>query len=102
MGRAARRGSSRSVSFMSQEVYESLVQAALLFAAIFVLSAVVLTVARKMRVRAQRGALDANEIMSNFRDVYERGGLSDEEFRSIKAKLAIEIKNEANDNASAG
>jgi hypothetical protein len=85
-----------------QEVYESLVQAAVLFAAIFALSAVVLAVARRMRVRAHTGAVDASEIMSKFRALYERGGLTDEEFRTIKAKLATEIKSEVNDNASAG
>jgi hypothetical protein len=40
--------------------------------------------------------------MSNFRDLYERGGLSDEEFRTIKAKLADELKAELKDNSKAG
>ena len=84
------------------DVYESLVQAGVLFGVIFALTAVVLAVARKMRVRARQSGLDANEIMSNFRSVYDRGGLSDDEFRTIKAKLATEIKGEVNDNASAG
>ena len=39
--------------------------------------------------------------MSDFREVYERGGLSDEEFRTIKSKLASEVKGETKDNASA-
>ena len=75
--------------------YESLIRAALLFAAIFALTAIVLAVARRFRGRANEDARDANEIMSNFRDVYERGGLSDEEFRTIKAKLASELKGES-------
>jgi hypothetical protein len=72
--------------------YESLVQAALLFAAIFVLTAVVLAVARSLRSRPNDDTRDASEIMANFRQVYEEGGLSDEEFRTIKARLARELK----------
>ena len=84
------------------DIYESLVRAGLLFAVIFVLTAVVLAIARKLRDGANNAALDANEIMTNFRRVYERGGLSDEEFRTIKAKLADELKSAANDNRNAG
>jgi hypothetical protein len=86
---------------MSPE-YESLIQAALLFAAIFALTAIGLAVARRFRGRANQDALDANEIMSNFREVYEQGGLSDEEFRTIKAKLATEIKGDSKDARTAG
>jgi uncharacterized membrane protein len=84
------------------EQYESLFRAGLLFIAIFALTAVALAVARRMRGRKGDDARDANEIMANFREVYERGGLSDEEFRTIKAKLAAEIKGETKDNANAG
>ena len=83
-------------------IFEGLVRSALLFAAIFALTAVALAVARKLRGRATNDTQDANEIMSNFRDVYERGGLSDEEFRTIKAKLASELKGEASGNKNAG
>jgi hypothetical protein len=83
-------------------VQESLVQAALLFAAIFVLTAIVLAVARRFRGRAAQDKLDRHQMMTNFRDLYDRGGLSDEEFRTIKAKLASELKAELNDNSSAG
>jgi uncharacterized membrane protein len=84
------------------DTFENLVRAGLLFAVIFVLSAVVLALARKMRVRADDETRNANEIMTNFRNVYERGGLSDEEFRTIRAKLAVDLKGKANDNTSAG
>jgi hypothetical protein len=86
---------------MSPE-YEGLIQAALLFAAIFALTAIGLAAARRFRGRAHQDGLDANEIMSNFREVYEQGGLSDEEYRTIKAKLAAEIKGESSDARSAG
>ena len=86
---------------MSPE-YESLTQAALLFAAIFALTALALAVARRFRGRSAKDKLDPSELMSKFREVYERGGLSDEEFRTIKSKLATELKAEVNDTRNAG
>jgi len=78
-------------------VYESLTRAAMLLAAIFALTAIVLAVARRYRGRAAEDKLDRHQMMSNFRELYDRGGLSDEEFRTIKAKLASELKAEVND-----
>jgi uncharacterized membrane protein len=77
-------------------------QAALLFASILALTAVVLAVARRYRGRAAEDKLDRHEMMSNFRELYDRGGLSDEEFRTIKSKLATELKAELKDNSGAG
>lgn len=82
--------------------FESLIRAALLLAAIFALTAIGMTIARKWRGRDNQETLDANEIMSNFRQVYEQGGLSEEEFRTIKAKLASDLKRESNDARDAG
>jgi hypothetical protein len=79
------------------EQFEGLIRAALLFAAIFALTAIAMAVARRMRRRQGDATRDASDIMANFRDVYERGGLSDEEFRTIKAKLASDIKNQGVD-----
>ena len=81
---------------------EGLIRAALLFAAIFALTAVVLAMARRYRGRAAQDKLDPHQMMSNFRELYDRGGLSDEEFRTIKSKLATELKAELKDNSSAG
>lgn len=86
---------------MSPE-FEGLVRAGLLLLAIMALTAVVLAVARKLRGGVHDDTRDANEIMARFRDVYERGGLSDEEFRTIKAKLATELKGETSDSRNAG
>lgn len=82
--------------------YESLIRATLLFAAIFALAAVALAVARRFRGRSAQDKLDRHQMMSNFRELYDRGGLSDEEFRTIKAKLATELKAELKDNSGAG
>ncbi len=83
-------------------VYEGLVRALVLFAAIFALTAVALAAARRFRDRSAEDRLDPNQLLSNFRELYERGGLSDEEFRTIKSKLADELKAELKDNSGAG
>ena len=83
-------------------VYEGLVRALVLFAAIFALTAVVLAVARRFRDRSAEDRLDPNQLLSNFRELYERGGLSDEEFRTIKAQLADRMQREVSDNEDTG
>jgi len=87
---------------LGETAYQSLTRAALLLAAIFALTAIVIAVARRYRGRAAEDKLDRHQMMSNFRDLYDRGGLSDEEFRTIKAKLAGELKAELKDNSGAG
>ena len=91
-----------TLTVLGETVYQSLTRAALLLAAIFALTAIVIAVARRYRGRAAEDKLDRHQMMSNFRDLYDRGGLSDEEFRTIKAKLASELKAELKDNSNAG
>ncbi len=81
---------------------DGLIDAALLFAAIFTLTAIAIAVARRYRGRAVHDNLDRHDLLSNFRELYDRGGLSDEEFRTIKSKLASELKAELKDNSGAG
>jgi uncharacterized membrane protein len=94
-------GLSHAARFMSPQL-ESLIRAALLIAAIFALTAIGMAVVRRLRGRDNQDVRDANEIMANFREIYEQGGLSEEEFRTIKAKLASELKRESNDARNAG
>lgn len=81
---------------------EGLTQAALLFAGMFVLVAIGLVLVRKFRGRSEQTVRDVHEMMTNFRELHRRGGLSDEEFRTIKSKLALEVKAEVKDEAGAG
>ncbi len=81
---------------------ESLTKAALLFAVIFALTAIVLAVARRYRGRAAQDKLDRHQMMSNFRELYDRGGLSDEEFRTIKGMLAERLQQELMRNGEEG
>ncbi len=92
------------------ETFESLVQATLLFAAIFVMTAAAVTVARRYRDREAQDIEQSSELISKFRELHAEGGLSDEEFRTIKAKLAsdltsdfkTEIQTELNSNSNTG
>ena len=84
------------------EAFESLSHAALLFAAIFVITAIGLAVVRRYRGGAADDRSFSSEMMSKFRELHAEGGLSDEEFRTIKTKLASELKAELNDNSSTG
>ncbi len=69
-------------------------QAALLFAAVFVMTAIGVKVMQRCRGSAAQDMPDSSQIMSNFRELHAQGGLSDEEFRTIKAQLAAELKAE--------
>ena len=85
-----------------QEGFESLVQALLLFAAIFVITAIGIVIVRRYRGSEADDMSQSSEMMSKFRELHLQGGLSDEEFRTIKAKLAEELKAELKDNSNAG
>lgn len=74
----------------------------MLFAAIFALAAIAFAIARRWRDRSAKDQSGRHEMMSNFRELHERGGLSDEEFRTIKSKLATELKAELSDSGGKG
>jgi len=82
--------------------FENLTQAAMLFAAIFVITAIGLAIVRRYRGGAAESMATSSEMMSNFRELHEEGGLSDEEFRTIKTKLAGKLKSELNGNRGNG
>lgn len=44
----------------------------------------------------------ASELLTNFREIHSQGGLSDEEFRTIKAQLAARLEREINENDNKG
>lgn len=74
------------------EQLQSLTQAALLFAAVFVLTAIGIVIVRKFRDTDSDDTAESSEMMTRFRDLHEQGGLSDEEFRNIKGKLATKLR----------
>jgi uncharacterized membrane protein len=76
--------------------------AALWFAAIFALLALAAVLLRRFRGGAAEDRPGASELLTKFRDLHARGGLSDDEYRTIKTKLATHIDAElsSSDNTS--
>ncbi len=87
-----------------EQLLDFQMRSALWFATIFVMTAIVLHALRKYRDHEANDSPDTSEMMTNFRELHAEGGLSDEEFRTIKTKLADEMKTELsvelNDNSS--
>ena len=75
-----------------------LMQASLWFAAIFALMAIAIVALRKWRGGSFEAQPDASQLLTKFRDLHVRGGLSDDEYRTIKTKLARQLDAELNDN----
>jgi uncharacterized membrane protein len=74
-----------------------LLQAALWIASILVLFALAILFLRKWRGSSAEDQHDPSELLTKFRELHVRGGLSDEEYRTIKTKLAAQIGTELND-----
>jgi hypothetical protein len=56
----------------------------------------------KIRAEPAKKEHQASDWLSKYSDLHSKGGLSDEEFRTIKAKLAEQLQNELNDNGDNG
>jgi uncharacterized membrane protein len=69
-------------------------RSALLFALILIMTAIGLAIARRFRDRSDSDGSDRQDLMTEFRDLHAKGGLSDEEYRTIKTKLAAELREE--------
>ncbi|HUT12279.1 MAG TPA: hypothetical protein VMY42_17410 [Thermoguttaceae bacterium] len=48
----------------------------------------------KLRAEPAQQEPTAGELLSNFRELHSWGGLSDEEFRTIKTTLAVQFQEE--------
>lgn len=56
----------------------------------------------KFRGGAEEEQLGASELLSKFREVHSEGGLSDEEFRTIKTLLADRLQRELKNSGQKG
>jgi hypothetical protein len=56
----------------------------------------------KIRARTVQQEPGASELLSKFREMHTRGELSEEEFRTIKTTLAVQLQNELKDNGEKG
>ena len=83
---------------MTELFRHPLSQAALWFAVIFALSALVIVALRRWRGGSYDAQLTPSELLTKFRELHDRGGLSDGEYRTIKTKLASQLDTKLNDN----
>ena len=83
---------------MTELFRHPLSQAALWFAVIFALSALAVLALRRWRGSAFDAQQDTSELLTKFRELHDRGGLSDGEYRTIKTKLARQVDAELKDN----
>ena len=70
-----------------------------------VLSAILIYAAVRFRGEALKDEQPeplANELMSKIRELHSRGEVTDEEFRTIKTKLATRLQGELKDNGETG
>jgi hypothetical protein len=59
-------------------------------------------IVKRFRDRKGDDQPKASELLTNFREIHSQGGLSDEEFRTIKAQLAARLERELNENDNKG
>lgn len=80
--------------FMADLWREPLIQAAVSLAIVAVLTIGAVYGVKKWRDRAEKDRPHASDLLTKFRELHARGSLSDEEFRTIKTKLAAQLDQE--------
>jgi len=56
----------------------------------------------RLRDRMDDDRLEANELLTNFRDLHLQGDIEDSEFRDIKSVLGTQLKRELKDTDQQG
>ena len=82
---------------MPQFFSEPLLRAALWFAAIFVLLALAAAIVRRWRGGSADDQPSSSELLTKFRELHVRGTLSEDEYRTIKTKLATQLEAKLSD-----
>jgi uncharacterized membrane protein len=72
------------------------------FAVLATVLAIAYYVITKIRPEPEKKEPLASQWLSKYGEMYSRGELSDEEFRTIKTKLAEQLQDELNDNGETG
>ena len=83
---------------MTELFRHPLFQAALWFAVIFALLALAAWLLGRWRGGANDAQPTARELLTKFRELHGRGSLSDDEYRTIKTKLARQLETELKEN----
>lgn len=71
-------------------------------AVLAVLVAVAVYVISKIRPHSAQHEPDTHELLSKFRELHSRGGLSDEEYRTIKGTFTEQLRQELSDDDGKG
>ena len=79
-----------------------LARAVMLFSAMATLVAFGAYLVSKWRESNEDNKLTPNELITKFRKLHSKGVVDDEEFRTIKAKLAVEFRKQLNDSDEPG
>jgi len=79
---------------MADPATQKLVWAGTLFAVMAALAALGTCIVSKFRGGADDDQPSASELLSNFRDLFDQGKLSDQEFRNIKTLLKDQLDKE--------
>jgi hypothetical protein len=87
---------------MSEFLASPVAAVVLLVALTGVLAAVGVYVIGKVRADVKAPEASASQLLTNFQELHERGELSDEEFRTIKAMLAERLQHELSDTDGRG
>ncbi|MEK6247925.1 MAG: hypothetical protein N2C12_07080 [Planctomycetales bacterium] len=74
----------------------------MMFAAIAALIVIGAYVLSKWRGAADEDTLTPSELLTIFREMHSQGDLSDEEFRTIKTKIAYELQQKIKDSEDEG
>jgi hypothetical protein len=87
---------------MADPTTKNLVWAGVLFAVMAALAALGAWIVSKFRGGADDDQPPASELLSNFRDLFDQGKLSDAEFRNIKTLLKERLQQELSGSGEPG
>ena len=87
---------------MADPAAQKLVWAGILFAVMAALAALGAWFVSKFRGGADDDQPTASELLSNFRELFDQGKLSDEEFRNIKTLLKEQLQTELSGSGERG
>ena len=87
---------------MQQFLAEPAVELVIVLTVLAILIAIGVYVVGKLRGSVAEDQEGPAADLSKFREMHERGDVSDQEFREIKSQLAVLMQAESNDNDPAG
>ena len=87
---------------MEQLLADPRLRAMLLFAGMLLLIAIGVYVVGRFRDSSDEDQVATANTLANFREMHAKGDLSDEEFRTIKTRLANQMQAELSDSDETG